>query len=529
MIDRDSYSNNYFSIVHYKNTISKENKMDNFYNLIHRTLKQEANEPSIAYTENGAAGYSTTKSALLDMSFKLSSYRNAAGDIYPNVLHAYKEDPELTLKFLFFARDILQGAGERKFFRSAIRCLAIDHKFPAHLVKYIPEYGRWDDIFVLRGTPLEKEMLTVVAMQFTKDLDNALHNKSISLLAKWLPSINTSSAETRELAQYFAKIFHLTPRQYRKSLSALRARIDVVERKMCEQKWDKIKYDAVPSKANALYKNAFLAHDYERRVAFLSDVVSGKKDIKAGTLFPHDIAAKYMRGGWGYSIGSVDVTLEELWKHLPNIDMPESTIVVADGSGSMTSRVGNTSVSALAIANALAIYFGERGKGDYANKYITFSERPQYVDFSRCKTLRDKLAVALQHNEIASTNIEAVFNLILNTAINNNLRADELPANILIISDMEFNSATTSRGKTLFGGIARKYTQYGYKLPKLIFWNVMSRTNVIPVNQNENGVVLVSGFSPNIMKMVMNGETDPYKSLVKTLRSERYSKITLKA
>ena len=505
--------------------------MDNFYNLMHQNLKQEANEPYIAYTENGAAGYSTTKSALLDMNFKLSSYRNATGDIYPDVSHAYKEDAELTLKFLFFARDILQGAGERQFFRSAIRYLAIEHKFPAHLVKYIPEYGRWDDIFVLRGTPLEKEMLTVVTAQLIKDLDNALHNKSVSLLAKWLPSINTSSAETRELAQYFAKTFHLTPRQYRKSLSALRARIDVVERKMCANKWDKIKYENVPSRANALYKDAFLAHDYERRIAFLSDVVSGKKDIKAGTLFPHDIAAKYMCSGgvWGYSIGSVDVTFEELWKHLPNIDMPESTIVVADGSGSMTSRVGNTSVSALAIANALAIYFGERGKGEYKNKYITFSERPRYVNFSRCKTLRDKLAVALQYNEIASTNIEAVFDLILNTAINNNLRADELPANILIISDMEFNEATTSRGKTLFGGIARKYAQYGYKLPKLIFWNVMSRTNVIPVNQNENGVVLVSGFSPNIMKMVMNGETDPYKSLVKTLKGERYSKITLKA
>ena len=503
--------------------------MDNFYNLMHRTLKQEANEPSIAYTENGAAGYSTTKSALLDMSFKLSSYRNAAGDIYPDVLHAYKEDAELTLKFLFFARDILQGAGERKFFRSAIRALAIGHKFPAHLVKYIPEYGRWDDVFVLRGTPLENEMLKVVRAQFIQDLENFTNKKSFSLLAKWMPSVNTSSKDTCKLGYWFAANFGITPRQYRKTLVAMRARLAVVEPQMCANKWGEIKYDAVPSKANALYKNAFLAHDYERRVAFLNDVVSGKKDIKAGTLFPHDIAAKYMSGSWNLSVGSVDVTLEELWKHLPNIDMPESTIVVADGSGSMTARVGNTSISALAIANALAIYFGERGKGDYANKYITFSRHPQYVDFSHCKTLRDKLAVALQHNEIASTDIEAVFNLILNTAVNNNLRADELPANVLIISDMEFNEATTTHGKTLFGGIARKYSRYGYKLPKLIFWNVMSRTNVIPVNQNENGVVLISGFSPNIMKMVMNGETDPYKSLVKTLKGERYSKITLKA
>ena len=501
--------------------------MDNFYNLIHQTLKQKSNEPSIAYTENGAAGYSTTKSALLDMNFKLSSYRNAAEDIYFDVLRAYKEDPELTLKFLFFARDILQGAGERDFFREAIRTLALDGHFPAHLVKLIPEYGRWDDVFVLRGTPLENEMLKVVHDQFVADMENYIGKKSFSLLAKWMPSVNTSNKDTCKLGYWFAKKLGITPRQYRKTLASMRARLVVIEPQMCANKWDAIKYENVPSRANALYKNAFLAHDYERRVAFLNDVVSGKKDIKAGTLFPHDIVAKYLRGG--SSIRDVDITLEELWKHLPNIDMPESTIVVADGSGSMTFRIDNTSVSALAIANALAIYFGERGKGEYANKYITFSERPRYVNFSRCKTLRDKLAVALQYNEIATTNIEAVFNLILNTAIDNNLRADELPANILIISDMGFNSATTTHGKTLFGGIASRYAQYGYKLPKLIFWNVMARRNVIPVNQNENGVVLVSGFSPNIMKMVMNGETDPYKSLVKTLRSERYSKITLKA
>lgn len=503
--------------------------MNDFFSLMNQVANGSVrNSGEMARTENRMLGYRRTSHALLDMNYHLASYRTSMKSrIADEVRAAYKEDAELALKFLFYARDILQGAGERDFFREAIRTLALDGHFPAHLVKLIPEYGRWDDVFVLRGTPLENEMLKVVHDQLIEDMENFLNKKSFSLLAKWLPSVNTSNKDICKLGYWFADKFGLTPRQYRKALVAMRARLAVVEPQMCANKWDKIKYENVPSRANALYKDAFLAHDYERRVAFLNDVVGGKKDIKAGALFPHDIVSKYMRGGW--SVDSVDVTLEELWKHLPNIDMPESTIVVADGSGSMVSRVGNTSVSALAIANALAIYFGERGKGEYVNKYITFSERPRYVNFSRCKTLRDKLAVALQYNEIASTDIEAVFNLILNTAINNNLRADELPANVLIISDMEFNSATTTHGKTLFGGIAHKYAQYGYKLPKLIFWNVMSRNNVVPVNQNENGVVLVSGFSPNIMKMVMNGETDPYKTLVKTLKGERYSNITLKA
>jgi hypothetical protein len=201
-------------------------------------------------------------------------------------------------------------------------------------------------------------------------------------------------------------------------------------------------------------------------------------------------------------------------------------MVVADGSGSMTSTISGTNVSALSVANALAIYFAERAKGPYANKYITFSSRPQYVDFNGCATLRSKLAVALKHDEVASTNVEAVFDLVLKTAVQNGLKQADLPAQILILSDMEFNSAVSyGFGRTLMETIAAKYARYGYKLPKLVFWNIMSRTGTIPVKENELGVSLVSGFSANIMKMVMANETDPYVQLVKLLKGKRYEVI----
>ena len=222
--------------------------------------------------------------------------------------------------------------------------------------------------------------------------------------------------------------------------------------------------------------------------------------------------------------------LEQMWISLTDIGNIENTIVVADGSGSMTVTVDhNSSVTALEIANALAIYCGERCSGEFKDKYITFSNRPQLVDMTTAHSLHDKLEIAYRHGEVANTNIEAVFDLILTTAIKNNMTQDEIPQNVLILSDMEFDTcAMGNRGRvnaTLFDNIADKYAEHGYKLPRLVFWNLNSRTGTIPVKQNEMGVALVSGFSTNIMKLVLNGELDPYVALVKELNSERYNAV----
>jgi hypothetical protein len=242
---------------------------------------------------------------------------------------------------------------------------------------------------------------------------------------------------------------------------------------------------------------------------------------------------------WSSRLKAKDVTIEALWKALPDtVKGCGNTIVVADGSGSMTTTVDNNSrVTALEVANALAIYFAEHSSGQFKDKYITFSERPQFVDFSNCKTLHDKLHTALMHNEVANTNIEKVFDLILTSAVNNHMHQEDLPKNILIISDMEFDSCATCNSynrysygrsrisQTLFDTIAQKYAREGYKMPRLVFWNVNSRTGTIPVKENDLGVALVSGFSVNVAKMVMSGKTDPFECLLETLNSERYAPI----
>ena len=393
------------------------------------------------------------------------------------------------------------------------------------VVPVIAEYGRWDDLLELFDTPLEEyTIMEVLGKQILEDSKKYEQGESISLLAKWLPSINASSKVQKERAKKIIKYGELKEKEYRELLSNLRKHIDVTERKMCANEWDKIKYENVPSKANLNYSNAFLRHDEERRREFLEAVQKGEKKVNAGMLYPHDIVHKYTNGSY-YGTMNIDETLEELWKALPVKEI-ENTLVVADGSGSMTSSVGNTNITALDVANALAIYFAEHNKGEFKDKYITFSENPQYVDFNGCTSLRDKIRKALSYSEVENTNIEKVFKLILETGKEYKLAQKDMPKNILIISDMEFDYAVDGDlSLRLFDSISQQYAIAGYKLPRLIFWNVNSRTGTIPVKENELGVALVSGFSTNIAEMVMSSELDPLKVLLEKLSTERYKKI----
>jgi hypothetical protein len=498
-------------------------------------LNQELN--NISVTENGALGYATTGRNLLDLNFAVSSLRAASPqEIINKFLLAYDNNRELALKWLFYARDVRGGMGERRLFRVIWGYLTQYYpEIVANFVKMVPEYGRWDDIFEIfaENTPISEEIrgkiAEIVEAQLRADVSGMKSEDSISLLAKWMPSVNTSSARTRSIAADLRKILGLNERAYRKMLSALRQYLDVIERKMSAGEWDKIDYRKVPSKANVLYNKAFWKHDSERREQFIQAVERGEEKINSTTNFPHDIVHSYVSGSgmWSRGVKELDRTLEQLWKALPNwVPENNNVLVVADGSGSMTSTISGTNVSCLDVANALAIYFAERSTGQFSNKYITFSERPQLVDFSHCSTLRDKLIEAQRHDEVANTNIAATFKLILDTAIRRKLPQSELPSQILIISDMEFDQGA-SMNVRLFDQIRQDYARHGYQLPRLAFWNICSRTGTIPVTENEYGFALVSGFSPAILKMVFSQKLDAYEALVDVLMAPRYAPITL--
>lgn len=496
------------------------------------------NDDNVSITENGAVGYKTTNHYLLDMNFKVSSYRNKDDrEIIEDFDNAYVEDPVHAIKWLFYARDVRGGLGERRLFRVIFKHISETNiDLAKALIGFISEYGRYDDLVELvKVREVEDDVIALLKHTLVDDLQKVARNEPISLLAKWMPSINTSSKETVRLARHIVKKFGWGESSYRKSLSILRSKLDIVEKKMSSNNWGNINYESVPSKANLLYKDAFMNHDEDRRKEYLDSVEKGIAKINSSVAFPHEIVHKY---NLPYGAERSDKALEEMWKALPNFSV-ENTICVADGSGSMETRVDpHSNVTALEVANALAIYTAERCKGEFKDKYITFSDTPQLVNLGS-GTLYSKIKRALAHSECANTNIEAVFDLILKTAIDANMAQEDLPKNILVISDMEFDSCancnSTERrygwdvykkiSPKTFDIIKRRYKEAGYSLPRLIFWNVCSRTCTIPVKENDMGVALVSGFSVNILKMVMSNELDPYKLLIDTLDVERYAPI----
>ena len=512
-----------------KRLLSKSKKT--FADALRDRLNQES-DSNLSVTENGMAGFRTSGKALLDLNYRAASLRSAAEEeIIDLFMKAYSENKLHAMKWLFYARDCREGLGERRLFRTIVKHLSTSEpETMRNLLLHIPFYGRWDDLWELLDTPLESTVANLIKQELAKTEHSLASGEPISLLGKWLPSANASSHRTKRLAHRIRHHLGMSEREYRKLLSTLRSHLRIVEREMSANKWGDIDYEAVPSKANLLYKNAFLRHDEERRRNFLESLERGEAKINSSVLHPHEIVHSYMDAKrYGSETKPYDQTLEELWKSLPNIVSGEgSTIVVADGSGSMISTIGDTNVSALSVANALAIYFAERSDGQFKDKYITFSTRPQLVDFSNCSTLREKIETALRHNEVAHTDIEAVFDLVLNIAVSNSISQSELPQNILIVSDMEFNGcAVANEGLTirLFEQIEAKYAVAGYKLPRLIFWNVGSRTHTIPLAENELGVALVSGFSTSIFNMVLSGELDAYKCLIEQLMGERYAPI----
>lgn len=483
-------------------------------------------------TENGALGFKSSGTALVDLNFAVSSLRGATDDtIVETFVRSFNEDYLHTIVWLFFCRDIRGGLGERRIFRVCMKWLCENAERAAFkVISFIPEYGRWDDaIDILTYNTNDEVRTRVLNMIETQlKLDEyavSRENHPVSLLAKWMPSENASSKESRKMARFLALKLDKTPEEYRKLMSKLRKRIGIVESRMSSNQWGDIKYESVPSRASMIYSDAFKRHDPVRYSQFIEDVNNDQTKINAGTLYPYEIYHEYMKS-YRYDRIDRNPALEAMWKNLPSSSGGENVMVVVDGSGSMYTGVGGTSVRAIEVSRALGIFFAERQTGEYHNTFITFSSHPQLIRFGDNFDLRDKISEMQRHNDCSNTNIESVFNLILKTACDHKLKQEDLPKAVLIISDMEFDDACYPKmQKYLFDIIAQDYEDNGYKLPRLVFWNVCSRTHTIPVRQNELGVALISGFSGNIFDMVVSGKTDPYDCLIEKLESERYQPV----
>lgn len=480
-------------------------------------LKKEAN---YTLTENGALTYSSTMNHCLDLFATIGALRRTEEtEIVNRFVRAYAENPDVAMKVLFYARDIRGGLGERRAFRTILKFLAENHAASVKKnLAWIAEYGRYDDFLVLMDTPCEKAAIDLLKEQLKKDME-ALQTESneISLLAKWLPSVNTSNADKVRLGRKLAKAFGMSEKEYRKTLSALRQKIDILENYLREVDYS-FAYEKQPSKAMLKYRKAFNKHDGERYASYLDSVrVNGVK-LHTGTLMPYEVIRPfYVSKVSEEEARSLDVT----WNALEDYVGDQNSLVVIDGSGSMYYD-GNPMPAT--VAQSLGLYFAEKNKGAFANHFITFSTRPQLVEV-KGTTLLEKLRYIYSFNEVADTNIQAVFELILKTAVNNNIPQSEMPERIIIVSDMEFNCCVQEGRTTNFEYAKKIFEEAGYSLPKVVFWNVASRKQQLPVIQNEQGVTLVSGCNARLFEQILTDNTNPYTYMVEIVESPRYKQI----
>ena len=492
---------------------------------------------NVTRTENGAVTRNTTMSALLDLFGTGAAYRTRSeSDCIVLFQKAFDENPIYALKCLFYLRDVRGGQGERRFFRVVTKWLA-DNKTTVmkRNLKYVPEFGRWDDLYAFIGTALEKDAFDLMGEQFVLDLQC----KTPSLLAKWLKSENTSSAQSRALATKTRKAFGLTPREYRKSLSVLRARINVLERLMSAGQWDKIEFDKIPSKAGLVYRNAFARHDIERMradknaVAYKDFMQDKNTKVNAKALYPYEVVAKATdysgMSGWDWHYGRNNpierAAINKYWDNLEDYFNGASldALCMIDTSGSMW---GSDASAPINVAISIGLYAAERARGPFHGHYISFSSRPQLIE-TYGSDFVDKVRRIYSTNLCENTNIEAAFDMLLDTAIKSHCRQSDLPKTIIVVSDMQFDRQRSYYGNsnaTLMENIAYKWQRAGYQMPELVYWNVQARgNNVIPM-QVKDGITFVSGFSPVLFEQIMKGKTG-YDLMMDKLNSERYECI----
>lgn len=490
------------------------------------------------FTQNGCVTLKSSLNANVDMFAMASAMRRRPAEMLPLFTKAWEEDANLSIRNLFYLRDIRGGQGERNLFRLCSRWIADNQSNETfeEFISYIPEYGRWDDIIDIFSYMLLSEdermnytgkinaVYRILQKQFNEDMWRHREGKTISLLAKWYPlANNTRNINQKKVAKKLASVLFGSEKTARQIVVGLRTYMKVLEQKLSKNEWNEVDYSTVPSCANKKYSKAFWKHDGERYGEFIEKVNKGEAKMNSGVLYPYDIV---------YQVGKDNrmssTEWDAMWKNLPDYTNGKSAICVVDVSGSMGSfghsYWGENGVQPIHVAMSLGLYFAQRNKGDFQNRFFTFSNRPQIVGV-KGNNLKEIFNNMSRADWGGSTNIEAVFDLYLRLAKQS--KPEDLPESIIIISDMEFNQCQYPRhNDTMFENIQKKFEMAGIKRPNLIFWNANSSGHNVPVRFDESGTVLVSGCSPSTFSYVMEGKT-PVEFMLDVLNGKRYSNINV--
>lgn len=474
-------------------------------------------------TWNGADALVTTQNACLDMFGRAGAMRQASVEDKELMFsQAFAEDKDIAMKLLFYTRDIRGGYGERDTFNQMLAHLAtINVESVEKNLWAVLEFGRAKDLYSLIGTPAEETMWQFMSAQFQMDYRNMQEGNSISLLAKWIATPDSKSEKTKALGKLTAKKLgydfkHMS--EYKKMLREMRKYLDLPEAKMCAGKWDEIEYSKCASKFMLKNRKALQKHDPERYAEFFKKVESGEEKVNTGTLTPVDIMHKVAH--------DYTAELDTLWANLKDV-CKGNALVMCDTSGSMARGLG--SVPPIEAAIALSVYFAERNKGNLKDLFLTFSSYPQFMDIKGAN-LYDKYRYIRSKSIIDSTDLEAAFDLLLKTCIKGKVAQEDMPDAIVIVSDMQINcvkgvDARTNR-VTFYDVMAQRYADAGYKMPQVVFWNVNAENPTFHAAKSVNGVSLVSGYSVNIFKQVMeNIGTTPMELMMAVVNAERYKDI----
>ena len=401
---------------------------------------------------------------------------------------------------------------------------------PSEMYCYIPDFGRFDDLYCFVDTPLQQEALALIGKYLYIDVNETFP----SLCAKWAKSCNASSKETRRLGRLTADEMNLTYHQYQKMLAKIRNRLNVIERLMSDGRWDEIEFEKVPSNAGLRYSHCFSIRE-ELKERYAEFIAKPESKVNAATLYPYDCACRATRVCHSAMNDPERVAVNKYWENLPDYigDNDASNFMcVCDTSGSMT--WGNSNPKPIDVATSLAMYFAERAKGPFHNHYISFASRPQLIKIVG-RDFVEKVQHIRETNLCDNTNLEAVFNLLLSVA-KRGIPAEDFVKKLFIISDMEIDQATNEieycydretesydHFKSLMERIRDNWErQTDIPFPQLYYWNVNARNNTVLSLGPD--VSYISGASPAILKQVLSGKTG-WELCLETLLSDRYKVI----
>ena len=460
-----------------------------------------------ARTTNGMKARKSTANAVVDLFYNAGASRGK--NIVPAFAAAMAENRELSLRVAAWLRDVRGGAGERESFRSIMRYLEKnDVEAAKAILTKVPELGRWDDIFVFESDVMKSAAFTM--------LGDALRAKN-GLAAKWTPRQGKLAAEIR---QYFG----MSPKFYRKSLVEM---TKVVETQMCAKEWDSINFSHVPSVAASRYKKAF-NRNTPSYAAYVASLVKGDNPevkVNAGAVYPYDVLKGRIGGYMKFDKTESDL-IQKQWEALPNFVGDANILPLVDVSGSMSCPAGGhgskSGVTCMEVAVSLGLYLADKNEGKFKDTFLTFSDKPELLNLKG--NINQKIDQMVKSDWGMSTNLHKAFERILDVAVKGGVPQEEMPAMVLILSDMQFN-ACVRHDDSAMQMIARKYTEAGYTLPKVVFWNLNAAYGNAPVKFDTSGTALVSGFSPAVVKPLLAGDLEtftPESVMLKTIMDDRY-------